>query len=307
MCILSIRICMGVEMSARIDWNHIRAFLLSAETGSFSRASEKLATSQPTLSRQVSALEETLELTLFERVGKGVMLTSAGEQLLQHAQTMEEAFNQFSLVATGQSQNLEGQVCISASEIDAMFRMPDIILYLNELEPGIQIKLIASNQASDLKQREADIAIRSFRPTEPDLIAKKLGDERIWFFGDSAYVGKLNQDPPEQGFPQLRVVGFDDTRQMLEILNASGWKLGQRNISVITHSHTTQWQLVRGGMGVGLFPEHIGMKDSSLSILYPDLGPPMTLPLWLVSHRELRSNPRVRRVFDIIADKLLIN
>lgn len=293
-------------MTQALDWNPIRAFVATAETGSFSKAAARLGTTQPTLSRQVAALEATLECVLFERIGTGVLLTAAGEQLLQPAQQMGQAYNLFALVAAGQSQNLHGQVCVSVSEIDALFRMPAIIRHLHEIEPGIRIKLIASNEASDLKQREADIAVRSFRPTEADLITKKLGDEKIWFFGTREYVKQCQQQPTEHRFKRLQVVGFDPSQRMLEILKRCGWPLDDDNLTVISHSHASQWQLVKAGLGVALFPEAIGQQDPELAILYPDLGAPMTLPLWIVSHSELHSNPRVRRVFDVLAQHFLL-
>lgn len=291
--------------SVNFDWNHTRAFLVSAEEGSLSAAARALGTTQPTLSRQVAALEEELGVTLFERVGKGIMLTTAGAQLLEYAKQMGEAASLFSLASSGQSQSLEGTVCISASEIDAMLRLPDIVKTMQRLEPGIQIEIVATNEPSDLKRREADIAIRSFRPTQGDLIAKKLGEERIWFFGSRHYLSQFEGMQPNEVFPRLKIIDFEQSERLIEAVKGSGWLIDKSNISVVTASHMVHWQLVKEGVGISLFPQEIALKEKDLQIAMKELGPPMTLPLWLICHRELRTNPRVRRVFDILAENLL--
>lgn len=290
--------------SVNFDWNQVRAFLITAEEGSLSAAARALGTTQPTLSRQVAALEEELGLTLFERVGKGIILTAAGTQLLEYAKQMGAAAGLFSLASSGQSQSLEGTVCISASEIDAMLRLPDIVKTIQRLEPCIQIEIVATNEPSDLKRREADIAIRSFRPTQGDLIAKKLGEERIWFFGSTDYLSQFEGMPPAEIFPRLKIIGFEQSERLIEAVKDSGWQIDKSNISIITASHLVHWQLVKEGMGLSLFPEEIAHKEKDLQIAIAELGPPMTLPLWLICHRELRTNPRVRRVFDILAENL---
>src|SRR3954452_10646954 len=100
--------------SVRFDWNRARAFLVTAEEGSLSAAARALGMTQPTLGRQVTALEEELGVLLFERVGRGLTLTTGGMDLLEHVRTMGEAANHVSLAASGQSQSIEGTICITA-------------------------------------------------------------------------------------------------------------------------------------------------------------------------------------------------
>ena len=159
--------------SMKFDWNRARAFLVTAEEGSLSAAARALEMTQPTLGRQVSALEQELGVALFERAGRGLVLTPSGLELVDHVRAMGEAANRVSLTASGQSQTIEGSICITASEIHAAYLLPPIIAKLRRAQPGIKVEIIASNAASDLRRREADIAIRSFRPTQPELIAKK--------------------------------------------------------------------------------------------------------------------------------------
>src|SRR6056297_2910935 len=102
--------------SVGFDWNRARAFLVTAEEGSLSRAARALGMTQPTLGRQVSALEHELGVALFERVGRGLELTPSGLELVEHVRRMGEAATRVSLTASGQSQSIEGTVCITATE-----------------------------------------------------------------------------------------------------------------------------------------------------------------------------------------------
>ena len=177
--------------SIKFDWNRARAFLVTAEEGTLSAAAKALDLTQPTLSRQVTALETELKVTLFERVGQRLVLTSSGVELLEHARKMGDTALDFSLAVTGQSQKIEGNVTVSASELTAIYTLPKVIAQLREQEPGITIEIVVTNEVSDLKRREADIAIRSFHPKEKDLIAKKIGEEVIWLYGTEQYLHTL--------------------------------------------------------------------------------------------------------------------
>lgn len=290
--------------SINFDWNRTRAFLVTAEEGTLSSAAKTLGTTQPTLSRQVAALEAEIGVTLFERVGQRLVLTESGVRLLEHARSMGHAAMQFSLAAMGQSQQLIGSVVISAGELDAAFRLPKIISKLRREEPGIDIEVVVTNKPSDLKRREADIAIRSFRPTQNDLIAKKIGDEVIWLYGSQDY---LDQLPSFSAFSELRdiqIIGFDHTNAVSELLNQQGWQLSKQNFQLITSFQLLQFEFCKEGLGVMFFPESLGDQEPSLVRAFEHMGPVFQLPIWLVCHQELRTNPRVRRVFDFIAEEL---
>ena len=139
--------------SVKFDWNRARAFLVSAEEGSLSAAARALGMAQPTLGRQVRALEDELGVILFERVGRGLTLTPSGLELVEHVRAMSEAASRVSLTASGQSQSIEGTVCISATEVAAAYVLPPIITRLRRAEPGIAIEVVASNNISDLRRR----------------------------------------------------------------------------------------------------------------------------------------------------------
>ncbi|MGY8872444.1 MAG: LysR family transcriptional regulator [Pseudomonadales bacterium] len=289
--------------AVNFDWNHTRAFLATAEEGTLSAAAKALGLTQPTLSRQVSALESDLGITLFERVGQRLVLTDSGMELLEHARLMRDAALQFSLAATGQSQQIEGSVIVSAGELDAAFRLPKIIAKLRREEPGINIEVIVTNATSDLKRREADIAIRNFRPTQNDLIAKKLGEEVGWLYGTKDYLEQLPQFTDFSELKDIQIIGFDRSNLVSNMLNQQGWQLSKQNFKLITSFQLLQFELCKEGMGLIFFPEHLGDKEPSLIRAFEHMGPVIRLPIWLVCHQELRTSLRVRRVFDFIADE----
>ena len=297
------RICMDWK-SVKFDWNRARAFLVTAEEGSLSAAARALDMTQPTLGRQVSALEDELGVVLFERAGLGLILTPTGLELVEHVRAMGEAANLMSLSASGQSQNIEGTVCISASEVYSVFVLPPIIAKLRNLEPKINIEIIATNETSDLRRREADIALRNFHPTQPELIAKKIKDVAARLYAAPSYLAKINNPSLPEDLSQADFISFDSTSGLMNGLNTLGLNLTKKNFPLLSENYLVHWELVKQGLGIGIMPEDIGDAESSVQQVLPKLDP-ITFPIWLTTHRELNTNRRVRMVFDLLASELL--
>ena len=241
--------------SVRFDWNRARAFLVTAEEGSLSAAARALGMAQPTLGRQVDALEEELGVVLFERAGRGLLLTPSGLELLEHVRVMGEAAGRVALAATGQAQNVEGTIRVTASEIQAVYLLPPIVAKLRRHAPGITVDIVASNVAMDLRRREADIAIRSFRPEEPELIARKIREDGARLYATPAYLDSVGNPRAAADAARAAFIGFDETDRYLDGLNASGLGLTRANIRAISSSHLVHWALVKAGIGIGIVPD----------------------------------------------------
>ena len=289
--------------SVKFDWNKARAFLVTAEEGSLSAAARALGMAQPTLGRQVDGLEQELGIVLFERVGRGLQLTPGGLELLDHVRVMGDAAGRVSMNALGQSQTLEGRVCISASETYAAVLLPPIIAKLRIMEPDIHVEIVVSNQASDLRRREADIAIRNFRPTEPDLIAKKVGEADAVLYATPDYIEKIGNPTMPQDLRHAHFVNLDHAGMMIKALNKLGLGLTEENFPLLTESYLVMWELVRQGAAIGILDAHIGDADPTVRRVLPDFQP-FIFPIWLVSHRELTTSRRIRRVYDYLAEEL---
>jgi DNA-binding transcriptional LysR family regulator len=291
------------DRTLTFDWNRARAFLLTAQEGSFSGAARVLGIAQPTVGRQVAALEEELDVTLFERVGRGLELTATGVDLLEHVRAMGEAATRISLTAAGQSLSLEGSICISVSEVVAAYMLPPIVQKLRVLHPGIEIELLASNSVSDLARREADLAIRSFRPTEPELFARKLREDNAYLYATPGYLEQIGNPAVPADLSRAEFVGFDRGEIYLQGLNKMGLSLTPSNFPLVSASHLVQWALVKQGVCLGIMLEEIADAEPAVCRALPSMQPFVT-PMWLVSHRELKTSRRLRVVFDFLVESL---
>jgi DNA-binding transcriptional LysR family regulator len=288
--------------SINFDWNHARAFLVTAEEGSLTAAAQALAMTQPTLGRQVAALEKELGVALFERVGKGLALTPSGLELLEHVRAMGESAANLSLLASGQSTSIEGNVCISTTDLVATLVMPDLVSRLRHRYPGISLELVASNSESDLKRREADIALRGYQPTQPDLIAKRIGEVTAHLYASSGYLQTLDKPISLESLSSADFI-CDKPEAVINLLKGCGVALTPGNFPVVSESVVTQWELIKKGMGLALLPDQLAVNEPQFQQVLPELQPYKGL-LWLVVHRELRTNRRVRVVFDFLAEEL---
>lgn len=276
---------------------------MTAEEGSLSAAARALGMTQPTLGRQVAALEQELGVALFERVAHGLRLTPGGLELVEHVRAMGEAANHVSLTASGQSQSIEGTICISASEVYAVFILPPIIARLRQREPKIKIEIVASNGVSDLRRREADIALRNFRPTQPELIAKKIKNVSARLYATPQYLESLGSPAVPEDLNHADFISFDSTGMLIQGLNALGLSLSNDNFPIMTESYLTHWALVKQGLGIGIMPEDVGDAEPAVKRALQMLEP-IHFPIWLTAHRELKTSRRVRVVFDLLAAEL---
>jgi DNA-binding transcriptional LysR family regulator len=216
------------------DWNQARAFLVTAEEGSLSAAARALGLTQPTLSRQVAGLEEALGVTLFERTSRALLLTQSGVKLLADFRTMGDAANNISLAATGQSQAVTGHVLISATDLMATYLLPPVLKKLRKTAPDLQIEIIASNELSDLRRREADIAVRHSRPKDETLFAKRLHDKKAHLFASKEYLDEVGRPETLADLEKLTFVGFDQPEIRLGLMASRGVTLTTANFNFST-------------------------------------------------------------------------
>lgn len=279
--------------NANLDWSLMQAFLAVADTGSLSAAARQLGASQPTLGRQIKALETQLGAALFTRQPRGLALTDTGAALVAPARQMQEAMSQISLTAAGQSAQLEGTVRITASVMTALYHLPPIIAQLRHEEPSIAIDLVPSDASSNLMYREADIAVRMYRPTQLDLITKHIGDLELGMFAAHSY---LARNPASQDLATSDFVGYDERSDIIDGFQAAGLSVDRAFFQTRCDDNVGYWQLVRAGCGVGFGQTIIGRADPDIAELdLPFTIPP--LPIWLTAHEAMRETPRIRRVW----------
>lgn len=287
----------------KVDWNQLRAFLETAETGSLSAAARKLGQSQPTLSRQVAALELALGVTLFERVGKTMALTTTGQELLVHARVMGAAAHELGLAAAGRSEEVEGVVSVATSDAVAAYLMPKILLQIRQAAPGIQVEVVASDGFSDLLRREADIAIRHVRPEQPELIGRLVRQSSACFYASESWVREHGLPRTAEEAVQHDFIGMDRAGHYLQHMRSKGLQLSSANFRSYADNSVTYWEMVRQGLGIGAIMEEIARETPGMVHVLEDVAG-FPLPIWLVTHRELRTARRIRIVFDLLAEIL---
>jgi DNA-binding transcriptional LysR family regulator len=231
--------------TVKFDWNRARAFLVTAEEGSFSAAARALGMAQPTVGRQVAALEGELGVTLFERVGRSLVLTTAGLDMVEHVRSMGQAATRLSLAAAGQSLSLNGTVAITSSDIIAAQLLPPIIGRIRSAHPGIHLDLVASIHISDLQRREADIAVRGFRPIEPELFARKIRDDGARLYASPAYLDRIGNPSTLADLADAEIFGFERSDSLQKRLAAFGLQLTPANFPVVTDNHLVQWEMAK--------------------------------------------------------------
>lgn len=285
------------------DWNQVRAFLATAEEGSFSGAARALKTTQPTIGRQIDALEEALNVTLFQRSVRGPILTDVGRELLDHVRLMGETATLISTIAAGQSQEVTGEVAVSATDLVSAAILPGLLGELRETAPGVHLRIISSNDITNLLQRDADIAIRHVRPKEADLIARHIGDFRANLYAATDYLDKAGRPKDLRSIADHAFIGSPASDQLVATLNDKGIPVRPENFTISSENGVVQWELLKAGYGMTFMPELLGETTPSTEKVFPDL-PSLEFPIWLVTHRELKTSRRIRVVFDLLAKEI---
>lgn len=296
------RKCMDWQ-AVSFDWNQVRAFLATVEEGSLSAAARALGLTQPTLGRQVAALETHLGITLFERAGKSLVLTRPGAELLDHVRAMRDAASRVSLAASGQAQAIDGQVRITASDVMSAYILPPVLKRLREMAPMLEVDVVAANDIRDLQRREADIAIRHVRPDQPGLIARLVRDATGGFYAARSYLRARGYPASPGDLSGHDFIGFGDVDHMLAHMRALGLPLTRQNFRLGSANGIVAWQMVCSGLGIAPMEDDIAARTPAVERILPDMTP-LVFPIWLTTHRELHTSRRIRLVFDLLADFL---
>ena len=292
-----------MDRVAPFDWTQARAFLATVEAGSLSKAARALGLTQPTLSRQVAGLEVQLGVVLFERVGRALVLTDTGRDLLDHFRDMGAAAERIALAAAGRSTALEGRVTISASDAFSVYVLTPLLPELQAIAPGIEIQVLASNTISDLQRREADIAIRHLRPVEPELIGRQVGEWPARLYAAPSYLDRRGRPLVPKDLAGHDFLGFAPVERLVATLNAFGLPVARRNFRYVTDNSLVLAGMAERGLGVGVTPSVLAARMAGLEPVLPD-WPGIPVPLWLIAHRELQTSRRIRTVFDFLAEAL---
>lgn len=248
-------------------------------------------------------MEEQLGIELFYRQAKGLTLTTEGEALLPHATAMAEAAKGLETAAAGHEKSLDGTVRISASEATAVYSLPPILAQLRLDHPDIQIELNSTDVSENLLFREADIAVRMYRPTQLDVVTKKLGVMKLGFFAAKSYVARKGAPSSIEELMTHELLGYDRSERFIRGAAQLGWKLTRHDFGFRCDAQIVHGEMILAGAGIGVMGCDLARKYPDVVEILPRFPVP-GLEIWLTTQEAVRHTPRVAAVWRALEEGL---
>jgi DNA-binding transcriptional LysR family regulator len=285
------------------SWDELRSLRAVLRDGSLSAAARRLGVTQPTLGRHIESLEESLGIALFTRSPRGLTPTEAALHLASHVEAMAAASAALTRDAAGETASDQGVVRITASEVIGCEVLTPLFASFRAAAPGIAIELVLSNRNEDLSRRDADLAVRMIRPTQNALVAQRIGESKIGLFAHRTYLDAFGTPANFEDLKAHRLIGYDQDDRSFRAAGALAFQISRESFGFRCDNDLAQLAALRAGVGIGGCQENIAKRDPNLDRLLADS---LTFPLevWLVMHEDIRATPRIRRVFDHLAEGL---
>jgi DNA-binding transcriptional LysR family regulator len=284
-------------MNESANWALPALLLLEvARTGSLTSASQRLGLSQPTVSRQLQALEERLGARLLVRHARGVRLTERARELVTAAEGVERAMDGFARLAAGVRETIAGTVRLAASEIVGVEVLAPRLGELSHAYPDIEVELVLANTTSDLATGDADLAVRLYRPQQSELVSKLIGSVELAFFAAGSYLERRGMPRSLDALLEHTLIGFDRRGAMAGLFAAVDPRLTADRFAIRTDSLTAQLAAARAGCGIAAAQVPIAARYPELVRLELPVAAPAA-PFWLTSHADLRRATHVRVVW----------
>ncbi|MFT9442248.1 MAG: LysR family transcriptional regulator [Acetobacter papayae] len=285
------------------DWHLLRAFLAVVREGSLSGAARTLATTQPTMGRQIAALETSLGVKLFTRSIDGLSPTEAGLRLIPSAEAMAAAAETAWRLASGKADEARGTVRITASEVIGGEVLPPILAGFHALYPQITVELVLSNRNEDLLRGDADVAVRMVRPSQVALVAKRIGKIDAGLYAHQHYLKAHPIPLCLHDLHQHALIGYDRNPAHSRMIEMMGVPLTHAMFAFRSDSDLAQLAALRAGFGIGASQLGIAKRDRNLvPILHNELL--FSMDVWVAIHPDMRNDRRIRLMFDYLVREL---
>lgn len=290
-----------------LDWDKLRVFHAVAEAGSFTHAGESLNLSQSAVSRQIQALEEALQVPLFHRHARGLILTEQGETLNR---TVREVFAKLAMteaLLTESRERAAGRLKVTTTTgFGATWLAPRLRKFMN-LHPDVTVTLLLDDADLDLAMREADVAIRMHPPKQPDLIQRHVATFGWKIVGSSDYLKQAGMPQRAEDLDAHRLIVYGDYRPPVESINwllEAGRRPGSpRRAAVEVNSLPAMLHAVRSGLGLAALPDYMGEELRDLVQVLTDLKSPR-IDSYFVYPEEMRHSKRVGVFRDFLVSEL---
>ncbi|HSD34575.1 MAG TPA: LysR family transcriptional regulator [Alphaproteobacteria bacterium] len=291
-----------------MDWDKLRIFHAVAEAGSFTHAGEMLNLSQSAVSRQISALEDSLNVPLFHRHARGLILTEQGELLYRTAHDVFAKLAMAEAQLTESKDRPRGPLKVTATvALGSTWLTPRMKEFL-ELHPEISVELVLDERELDLGMREADVAIRMLPPRQPDLIQRHLLTVHINIYASASYIHRhgMPKTPEDLNGHSISVYG-EDARPPVQDLNwllRLGVKPGQSRSPVLCINNVYAiFKALQAGIGIGALPEYMVQGADDLVRVLPQIQGPR-IDAYFVYPEELRNSKRIQVFRDFLLQQV---
>lgn len=282
-----------------MNWDDARVFLAIHRERTLRRAAQVLGVDQATVCRRLSTLEHMLGATLFLRSSKGYLPTPVGELALRAAEAMEQHAHDLVRLTQGVDRRLAGEVKLTTTDALALeFVMPSLER-LHTKYPDVSVSLNTSTQLLNLAKREADIAIRTVKPDNPDLVARRLARWDMGLFTSHDYLHRHGEPARGDAFAGHDLVVYQPYVEASRKPTIVGEPFHAGRIVARVNSNLMMRAALKSGLGIGEIPVHMGEHDG-LARVWPAHVRKAPYEVWLVTHRDLRHTARIRATIDEI-------
>jgi len=278
------------------DWNLLRSFIAVFEAGTLTEAARRLGTTQPSLGRHIRSLEARLGEALFMRLPGQLKATARAEALHEAVAPMKHAAWRAAQQLADGPQRLVGTVRIAVSEVYATHVVAPLAAQLLAEHPELEIELSVSNRADNLLRRDADIAVRFFRPEQDDVIAVHVGTTELGLYVHERYLARHGEPTGFDLPPQAFVAGFDRETPPLAPLFRGAPPPQPLRFRLRTDAILARQAAVEAGLAIGAYLTDVAADKPALKRVLADrFG--LAQPVWLCAHPELRRSATMRAVW----------
>jgi DNA-binding transcriptional LysR family regulator len=291
-----------------MDWDKLRVFHAVAEAGSFTHAGEALNLSQSAVSRQISALEESLSVPLFHRHARGLILTEQGELLFRTAREVFARLAMTEAMLTESKDRPRGPLKVTTTVSFGSAWLAPRIREFTDLYPEIQVSLVVDDSELDLSMREADVAIRMSPPRQPDLVQRHLMTVRYYVYASPEYLKRFGTPQKPEDLDKHRLIVYgQDARPPVRNVNWL-WEAGarpghERRPIFIVNNVNAILRGVESGLGVAALPDFMAEETANLIRVLPEVSGP-EVEAYFVYPEELRSSKRIAVFRDFLVRKV---
>jgi len=296
------RICMVANTAEKLEVADLPLILALSRAKTLAGAAEQLEVDLSTVFRRLNTLEKRLRVRLFDRSARGYLLTAAGVRAADTAERVETELLALDREISGRDQQLSGVLRVTASETFSNSILPPLIAQFHEIHPRIQLALVIDNRVLDLGRREADVALRARRPTDPTLFGRRLSGIAWAFYGPAEGAANLRREGSSFNFARQSVIGWDEPSRIV----VGDWiaaHVPSDRVVYRCNSLLNQLMAVRAKLGIALLPCYLADRDDGVrrvSGVMPDLAS----ELWMVTHQDLKNTARIRAFFTVVGDAI---